>query len=161
VGADFDVTLSVTNTGTVPLTGVGVRLHTDWGFEPIEQFSNCDCSGGRARLCTFDRTLEPGKSYRAVLPYKVRSDTYAPGGVFGEFEWLTADELSADNRSTPGVGGSFQLQEGDPLPADEDGPGEPAVPVQPSQRRQLPAHEWAGLWISAPAGCEVRPRTDG
>ncbi len=120
VGADFDVTLSVTNTGTAPLAGVGVLLHTDWGFEPTEQFSNCDYRDGRAKLCTFDRTLGPGKSYRVVLPYKVRSDTHAPGRVFGEFEWLTAGELPAHSRSAPGVGGSLPLQEGDPLPAEEE-----------------------------------------
>ncbi|GAA2711183.1 Ig-like domain-containing protein [Actinoplanes palleronii] len=120
VGADFDVTLSVTNIGTTPLTDAGVLLHTDWGFEPTDQFSNCDYSDGRARLCTFARTLEPGKSYRVVLPYKVRSDTYAPGGIYGEFEWLTADELKAYDRSTPGTGAALPLAEGDPLPADDD-----------------------------------------
>ncbi|GAA0440191.1 hypothetical protein Aca07nite_47900 [Actinoplanes capillaceus] len=120
VGADFDIDLSVTNTGATPLTGVGVVLHTDWGFEPGEQFSNCDYRDGRARLCTFDQALEPGKTYRLALPYRVRTDTYAPGGIFGEFEWLTADELAPYRGGTPGTGGPLQLREGDPLPVDED-----------------------------------------
>ncbi|MEU4155870.1 Ig-like domain-containing protein [Actinoplanes sp. NPDC026670] len=120
VGADFDVALSVTNASTAPQTGVGVVLHTDWGYEAAEQFSNCDYTDGRARLCVFDQALAPGSTYRLDLPYRVRSDTYAPGSLAGEFEWLTAAELAGRTRGTPGVGGVLQLREGDPLPAEED-----------------------------------------
>ena len=112
LGDDFDVTLSVTNTGTTALSGVGVALYTDWGFEPTGQFSNCDYSEGSPRLCTFDQTLEPGKSYRVVVPYKVRADTHAPGGLDGQFEWLTADQLSGHGG---GTGDALQLQAGDKL----------------------------------------------
>ncbi|WP_433792634.1 Ig-like domain-containing protein [Actinoplanes sp. CA-252034] len=122
VGADFDVALSVTNTGSTPLTGAGVLLHTDWAFEPAEQFSNCDYrADGRARLCTFGQTLEPGRSYRIVLPYKVRPDTYAPGSAAGEFEWRTADKISHNSGDTPGAGGPLELRQDSPLPGYEGG----------------------------------------
>jgi hypothetical protein len=123
VDADFGVTLSVTNAGATPLTGAGVLLHTDWAFEPTEQFSNCDYrADGRASLCTFGQTLEPGKSYRVVLPYRVRSDTYAPGGTFGEFEWRTTDKITRNGSDTPGTGGPLELEAGDPLPGYDGGP---------------------------------------
>ncbi|GAA2846117.1 hypothetical protein GCM10010443_04660 [Actinoplanes cyaneus] len=121
VGADFEVSLSVTNTGSSPLTGAGVLLHTDWGFEPTQQFSNCFYEDARARRCAFDQTLEPGKSYRLVLPYKVRSDTYAPGGTVGQFQWLTAGELATYSGGTPGTGDPLPLREGNPLPKHDDG----------------------------------------
>ncbi|WP_203779877.1 Ig-like domain-containing protein [Actinoplanes philippinensis] len=122
VGTSFDVALSVTNAGGTPVTGVGVLLHTDWAFEPTEQFSNCDYRpDARARLCTFDQTLEPGKSYRLVLPYKVRSDTYAPGGAYGQFEWRAADTITHNSGDTPGTGGLLQLVQGDPLSGHEEG----------------------------------------
>lgn len=111
VGDDFDVTLSVTNTGATALNGVGVALYPVWGFEPTEQFSNCYYDEGSPKLCTFDQTLEPGKSYRVVLPYRVRADTYAPGSLNGQFEWLTTDELPGHGGGTAGAGDALQLQE--------------------------------------------------
>jgi hypothetical protein len=122
LGDDFDVTLSVTNTGATVLNGVGVALYTMWGFEPTAQFSNCDYNEGSPTLCTFDRTLEPGKSYRVVVPYRVRADTYAPGSLNGQFEWLTADELSGHGGGTAGAGDALQLQDGDELGESTDGP---------------------------------------
>ncbi|GIM83073.1 hypothetical protein Aco04nite_84800 [Winogradskya consettensis] len=115
LGGDFDVTLSVTNKGTTALDGVGVALNTGWAFETTDEFSNCDYFEGAARLCTFGETLEPGKSYRVVLPYKVRADTRAPVGLNGQFSWLTAAEVVGRDRGAAGVGGTLELQEGDKL----------------------------------------------
>ncbi|WIM96384.1 Ig-like domain-containing protein [Actinoplanes oblitus] len=110
-GGDFEVALSVTNTGATALTGVGVALYTLRGFEPTEQFANCAYEQGAPTLCTFDRTLEPGKSYRVVLPYRVRADTYAPGSLNGQFEWLTADQVAGHEGGAAGVGDVLPLQE--------------------------------------------------
>lgn len=121
VGDDFGITLSVTNTGTTALSGVGVQLFTLYGFESTEQFSNCYYDGayGQPTLCTFDQTLEPGKSYRVVVPYKVRADTYAPGSLDGQFSWLTAAQLPSHGAA--GVGDALQLQEDDQPAKGDDG----------------------------------------
>jgi Big-like domain-containing protein/uncharacterized protein DUF11 len=124
LGADFGVTLSVTNTGATALDGVGVALYTTWGFEPTEQFSNCNYQLGAPTLCTFDQTLAPGQSYRVVVPYRVRADTYAPGSLNGQFSWLTAGELSGHGGGTPGTGGVLPLQPGGELGRNPSGPGQ-------------------------------------
>ncbi|GAA4594765.1 hypothetical protein BJY16_001428 [Actinoplanes octamycinicus] len=119
LGDDFEVTLSVTNTGATALRGVGVTLYTDRGFEPTEQFSNCYYnSQGTPTSCTFDESLEPGKSYRVVLPYQVRADTYAPGRLSGQFAWQTGGGPGA---GTAGTGGVLPLHEGDRAGESESG----------------------------------------
>nr|BFE67135.1 hypothetical protein GCM10020092_004360 [Actinoplanes digitatis] len=57
------------------------------------------------RGCAFDQTLEPGKTYRVVVPFRSGADTYAPGGVFGQFEWQTKAEyrLGWHRRRRPGA----------------------------------------------------------
>ncbi|MFC7530605.1 Ig-like domain-containing protein [Actinoplanes sp. GCM10030250] len=163
LGDEFDVTLSVTNTGTTALNSVGIVLHTDWAFEAVEQFSNCDYEDGRPRLCTFGQTLAPGKSYRVALPYKARADTYAPGGIYGEFEWLTADEYPGHSGGTPGAGGVLQLREGDRLGASENGAAQTVdVAVTGANGADLGA---IGDEVSGAAGAQVQAtvgvRNDG
>jgi hypothetical protein len=117
VGGQFEVTLSVTNTGATPVDGGAVYLATTAGFEATEQFSNCTYLSDQPRACTFDQTLEPGKSYRIVLPYRVRSDTAAPGSVDGQFQWMTKAEFATVNHGlgTPGSGATLPVQEGEKL----------------------------------------------
>jgi hypothetical protein len=114
VGGRFDVTLSVTNKGSTPVDGGAVYLATTAGFEAAEQFGNCTYLSGQPRACTFDETLEPGKSYRIVLPYRVRADTYAPGGLSGQLQWLTKAEFAEVDADlgTAGSGATLPVQEG-------------------------------------------------
>jgi hypothetical protein len=116
VGDNVDVTLSVTNTGSTALDGVAVYFGTNYGFEATGQFANCTYDTGQPRACTFGETLQPGTSYRFVMPYRVRSDTYAPGGLNGQFSWLTTAELARQTGlGTAGSGATLQLQEGEKL----------------------------------------------
>lgn len=114
VGGEFELTLSVTNTGSTAIDGGGVYLATTAGFEATEQFSNCTYLSGQPRTCSFDQTLEPGKSYRMVLPYRIRPDVYAPGGVDGQFRWMTKAEFATvgDGVGSPGTGATLPVQEG-------------------------------------------------
>jgi hypothetical protein len=115
VGDDFAITLSVTNTGATALNGAGVMLYTGWAFERTEQFANCYYSEDVSTFCSFDQTLEPGKSYRVVLPYRLRADTLAPGSQNSQFGWLTAAELPDQEGRTAGTGDTLLLQEGTKL----------------------------------------------
>lgn len=110
-GDRFDVTLSVTNTGDTAVDGAAVTFDTVWAFEDLEQFSNCEYDGGLVRACVFDQTLEPGKSYRLVVPFRVRADTYAPSSRHSYFNWQPASEHAG--AGTRGTGSALRLQEGD------------------------------------------------
>ncbi|BCY15494.1 Ig-like domain-containing protein [Actinoplanes sp. L3-i22] len=118
-GGRFDATLSVTNTGAEPVDGLTVTIDTDWGFENLEQYANCDYTGGQAQACTFDQTIAPGASYRVVLPYRARADTYAPSTLYGVYHWLPAAGHQASG--TPGTGSTLRLAAGDRLGTSEDG----------------------------------------
>lgn len=111
LGERFDVTLSVTNSGETAVKGAAVAFDTVWAFEDLEQFSNCEYDGGLVRACVFDQTLEPGKSYRLVVPFRVREDTYAPSIRDSFFNWQPASEHAS--AGTPGTGSALRLQEGD------------------------------------------------
>ncbi|MFG1995585.1 Ig-like domain-containing protein [Actinoplanes sp. NPDC048988] len=111
VGERFDATLSVTNTGSTAVDGVAVRFATTSGFEAAEQFANCVYEAGQPRDCTFEQSLEPGKSYQLVMPYKVRADAYAPGGLNGQFQWTPL----AGGTPHTGDGAVLQLRAGDKL----------------------------------------------
>ncbi|GIE87308.1 Ig-like domain-containing protein [Actinoplanes regularis] len=113
VGEGFAATLSVTNTGTTAIDGVAVNFASANGFEATEQFANCTYESGRPRGCTFDQTLEPGKSYRVVVPFRSGADTYAPGGLYGQFQWQTKNEYRPTGIA--GTGTNLQLQEGGKL----------------------------------------------
>ncbi len=119
-GDPFDVTLSVTNSGDTAVDGAVVSFDTVWSFEDQAQFSNCEYNeAGQVRACVFDQTLEPGASYRFVVPFRVRQDTYAPRTQDSFFQWLPA--AGHTPAGTPGTGAALKLQEGDPLGESEDG----------------------------------------
>jgi hypothetical protein len=119
LGDTFQTTLSVTNTGTSAIDGAAITFATNWGFEDVAQFANCEYDAGQMRACVFDQTLEPGKSYRLVVPYKVRADTYAPGGIYGQFGWQPAAEHTT--AGAPGTGATLRLQEGDRIGTGNNG----------------------------------------
>ncbi|GLW30046.1 Ig-like domain-containing protein [Actinoplanes regularis] len=111
LGERFDVTLSVTNTSDTAVDGAAVTFDTVWAFEDLEQFSNCEYDGGLVRACVFDQTLEPGKSYRLVVPFRVREDSRAPKSHDSFFNWQPASTHAS--AGTPGTGPALRLQEGD------------------------------------------------
>ncbi|MBB4767428.1 Ig-like domain-containing protein [Amorphoplanes digitatis] len=113
VGESFAATLSVTNAGDTAVDGVAINFARAFGFEATEEFANCTYDSGVPRGCAFDQTLEPGKTYRVVVPFRSGADTYAPGGVFGQFEWQTKAEYRP--AGTAGGGPELRLQEGDKL----------------------------------------------
>ncbi|WP_436525407.1 Ig-like domain-containing protein [Actinoplanes sp. HUAS TT8] len=122
-GDQFDVPLSVTNTGSTAVDGVAVTFDTVWAFEDLAQFSNCEYSdAGQIRACVFDQTLDPGKSYRFAVPFRVRADSYAPSRPEAFFQWKPASEHTAEG--TPGTGSVLQLQEGDRIGESEDADGQ-------------------------------------
>jgi hypothetical protein len=118
LGEHFDVTLSVTNSGDTAVDGAAVTFDTVWAFEDQEHFSNCEYAGGLVRACVFDQTLEPGKSYRFVVPFRVREDTRAPSTQESFFKWEPASEHAG--AGTPGTGSALRLQEGDRIGQGED-----------------------------------------
>ncbi|WP_436525403.1 Ig-like domain-containing protein [Actinoplanes sp. HUAS TT8] len=119
LGDTFSTTLSVTNTGSTAIDGVAVTFATDWGYEDVDHYSNCEYRADQLRGCVFDQTLAPGASYQLVLPYRVRTDTYAPGGIFGQFGWEPAAGHPVWG-GTPGTGGTLSLQAGERLGQSDD-----------------------------------------
>ncbi|MFI1993847.1 Ig-like domain-containing protein [Actinoplanes sp. NPDC020271] len=122
-GERSDLTLSVTNLGDTAVDGAVVTFDTVWAFEDLERFSNCEYTGdGQARACVFDQTLAPGKSYRLVMPFRVRADTRAPSVQEAFFQWLPASGHIA--AGVPGTGAAVRLQEGDRIGESTDGNGQ-------------------------------------
>lgn len=120
-GESFDGTYGVSNSGDKPVNGVAALIFNDWGFEAAEQYRNCRYFPEReVQFCEFDETLEPGSTYQATMAYKVRADTYAPGGEYGEILWLTPEELEdfmayvakfGIELGEKGTGGTLELTE--------------------------------------------------
>ncbi|MEU4220266.1 LPXTG cell wall anchor domain-containing protein [Actinoplanes sp. NPDC026623] len=123
-GKSFEATVQVRNNTDTVVRGAAVIFDTDYPFQSTKQFANCFYAQSQANACTFDQDLEPGATYQAVLPYKLRADTYAPGAVAGEFEWLTTgdytdlikflDDNGYEGPGTAGTGGKLELRK---LPA--------------------------------------------
>jgi Big-like domain-containing protein len=87
-GNIFTVPLSVTNTGTIPIDGVAVSFFGIDGFATESRYKNCTYDIlGQLEACVFDRTLEPGRSYRVDLPFRAPADAYAPSAMKTEFTW--------------------------------------------------------------------------
>ncbi|WP_250036491.1 LPXTG cell wall anchor domain-containing protein [Paractinoplanes maris] len=93
LGAGFDAKLQVRNTGDKVVHGVAISFNTDYAFTSPKQFSNCWYGDGQVNACVFDQDLQPGATYQTTLPYKLRAGTAAPGGAYGEFQWLTGDDF--------------------------------------------------------------------
>ncbi|MFI5936276.1 Ig-like domain-containing protein [Actinoplanes sp. NPDC051494] len=87
-GGIFTAPLSVTYTGTVPLDGVVVSFFGIDGFATESRYQNCTYDIlGQLEACVFDRTLEPGRSYRVDLPFRAPADAYAPSAMRTQFTW--------------------------------------------------------------------------
>nr|WP_221375432.1 hypothetical protein [Actinoplanes polyasparticus] len=119
VGAGFDAKLQVRNNSKEVVKGAAIVFHTDYAFASAKQFSNCWYGDGQVNACTFGQDLQPGATYQTSLPYKVRPGTAAPGGAYGEFQWLTGDDYrdyleylekaGYDGPGAPGKGGKLGL----------------------------------------------------
>jgi uncharacterized membrane protein YgcG len=118
-GDPFDARLTVRDNGSARIRGAAVLFLGPRGFESRAQFSNCWYYAGQVQACQFGQTLEPQTDYRVTLPFRVRADTFAPGGIYAGFQWLTSDEF-ADHAAfikkgphaplgTPGKGGVLRL----------------------------------------------------
>lgn len=107
-GGVFTAPLSVTNTGTSPIDGVAVSFFGIDGFATESRYNNCTYDIlGQLEACVFDRTLEPGRSYRVDLPLRAPTDAYAPSTMKTQFTW----EKKAYHRphGTPGDGATVPL----------------------------------------------------
>ncbi|WP_436525405.1 Ig-like domain-containing protein [Actinoplanes sp. HUAS TT8] len=161
-GGQFNVTLSATNTGTAAVDGVVVTFDTMWAYEDLAQFSNCEYTdAGQARACVFDQTLEPGKSYRFTVPFRVRADSFAPKVRDAFFQWKPA--AGHTSAGTPGTGSVLQLQEGDQLGLSEDGDWQHAsLAVTGDQGTDLAAiGATPAGWIGDVVEAEVGVRNNG
>lgn len=119
-GASFDAPLVVRNAGRTVAEGAAVMFYNDYGFQPRSSYSNCFYRDGEVTACRFDQSFAPGASLRGVMPFKLGADTYAPGGAYGELEWVTSAELEdlqsllrQDGRSLgrPGSGQVLKLSQ--------------------------------------------------
>ncbi|GAA0440183.1 Ig-like domain-containing protein [Actinoplanes campanulatus] len=161
LGQEFEVTLSATNSGDTAVDGAAITFDTVWAFEDREQFSNCEYDGGLVRACVFDQTLEPGKSYRVVVPFRVREDTYAPSMRDSFYLWQPASEhVSA---GTPGTGPVLRLQEGDRIgEVTEDTWQRFTLNVTGNQGTDLVAvGDTAAGWVGDVVEAEVGVRNNG
>ncbi|WP_433792635.1 Ig-like domain-containing protein [Actinoplanes sp. CA-252034] len=87
-GGIFTAPLSVTYTGTKPLDGVAVSFFGIDGYTTERRYDNCTYDIlGQLEACVFDRTLEPGRSYRVDLPFRAPADAYAPSTMRTRFTW--------------------------------------------------------------------------
>jgi hypothetical protein len=161
LGERFDATLSVTNSGDTALDGVAVSFDTVWAFQDLEQYSNCEYEDGLVRACVFDQTLEPGESYRLVVPFRVRADTYAPSFQDSFYQWTPVSEhVSA---GAPGTGSVLRLQEGDRIGESEDGSWQRfSVSVTGNQGTDLVAiGDTVSGWVGDVVETEFGVRNDG
>jgi hypothetical protein len=116
-GGAFDAGLEVRNTSGSVAHGTAVIFDTDYAFRPAKQFSNCYYDEGFLNACVFDQDLAAGRTYDLTIPYTAGADTQAPGGAYGEFEWLTSDDFSdlLNALSKNGLGGPGKLGSGGKL----------------------------------------------
>jgi hypothetical protein len=119
-GGSFQAGLQVHNNADTVAHGTAVIFDTDWAFQTTTKYSNCFYDEGFLNACVFDQDLAAGRGYSVSVPYRAGKDTMAPGGAYGEFEWLTGDDyndfikfLSSRGLQGPGVagtGGKLELQ---------------------------------------------------
>ena len=93
-GSAFALPLTVSNSGTSTVDGAAMLFTAQDAYESTSNFKNCRYDGGRLTACSFDQTLEPGASYRIVLPERLRHDTYAPDSRYATASWRTAAEFA-------------------------------------------------------------------
>ncbi|WP_229069383.1 hypothetical protein [Actinoplanes sp. DH11] len=115
-GRAFDATLQVTNTSAEVVHGAGLYFYTDYAFQTTQRYQNCVYRGAdRVSGCLFEQDLEPGATYRLVMPYRLRADTAAPSTSAGEFQWVTGDDWTGDDfadaaRTRAGTGATLRLE---------------------------------------------------
>jgi hypothetical protein len=118
-GAAVDVPLQVRNAGALTGTSSAIVVRAPYAVAAGPRFRNCFYDGDRLRACLFEQELEPGATYRATLPLRLRRDTQAPTTQYTSLEWMTGDEF-ADLRAfltngaysglgSPGTGGVLTL----------------------------------------------------
>ena len=116
-GAAFSVPMVVSDDGTSAVDSPAVVFGTADAYESTTKFKNCRYDGPRLKACTFNQTLEPGASYRIVLPMRLRRDTFAPETWYGTATWQTAAEFADlaafrtdGSLGKPGTGGVLTLE---------------------------------------------------
>lgn len=102
-GTSWDETLEVTNISGAVVHGASVLIPAPRLVDAPKQFSNCRYRDGSPRSCSFDQDLQPGVTYRIVLPFRVRPDAFAPSRTDITFWWHTAAEWD-DYQNSPGSG---------------------------------------------------------
>jgi hypothetical protein len=118
-GVAFDLPLTVSNGSEIVGDGAAMVFETSRPYESTRQFRNCRYDRGRLRACSFAERLQPGRTYRAMMPSRLRADTFAPGEYEADADWMTRDEfadldrfLTAGNYTglgRPGSGGVLTL----------------------------------------------------
>lgn len=166
-GASVDAPLIVSNAGDKAITGAAVLFDHDFSLDSTNRYSNCLYVGDELASCTFDQTLEVGKTYSAAMSLKVRADTLAPGDAYAYRGWLTPAELEdlhsylesqGITPGTPGTGDVLTLSErpaaravqSDPNP--EDNWGSVEIEVTGRSGVDLAA---VGAELTAAAGDEI------
>lgn len=119
-GGPVDAPLVVGNAGRTAITGASVLFDHDFAIEPGARYRNCRYVEEVLASCTFAQPLEPGRTYAAAMPLKVRADTQAPSDAYGYRQWLTPAELAdfhaflgnaGISPGTPGAGDVLTLTE--------------------------------------------------
>ena len=95
-GGSFDLPLTLRNNGANVADGVGLSVDRPVvALQAATRFRNCRYDGVRLVSCSFDQQLQPGATYRATLPFKLRSDTLAPAKLAVALTWRTSTEHDA------------------------------------------------------------------
>ena len=119
-GQAVPIPLSVANVGDSVANGATVLFFSDYALAVSETFSNCTYTAdGIPRICRFSTDLQPGEAYGVSFPYRLRTDTFAPGLASAEHLWLTPAELEDHleqlarfdfDTGTPGTGPALELE---------------------------------------------------
>ncbi|MFC6018946.1 LPXTG cell wall anchor domain-containing protein [Plantactinospora solaniradicis] len=113
-GATFDGPVTVINAGEKPAQGVAADFDLDRSLSATQRFSNCLYRDDILESCVFDDVLEPGGTYTALLPFTLRTDTFAPGSFYNSVRWMTQadfEDRTAQARvaGTKGTAGKLAL----------------------------------------------------
>lgn len=109
-GRTVEFTPLVRNASKVPV--VGVILSIDVDARLLRPSSYRNCRYGFRLICTFDRVLEPGRSYALGQPVVLRppADSVPGSAVPVMHEWMTKTDSDWINFGTPGKGGLLTLE---------------------------------------------------
>ncbi|SBT50228.1 LPXTG cell wall anchor domain-containing protein [Micromonospora auratinigra] len=90
---NFSAPVTVSNVGGTTVKSVVALFAQDWAITPADRWSNCYYEEDILLACQFDEEIAPGETRSATFNYSLRPDTYAPGRVFGQTEFITPDDL--------------------------------------------------------------------